>query len=144
MRLFPKVYVGMAVALAVAGCAHKDEVKPDAAPTPQAAAPQPGTQPQAADQAPSGKLLHYVVRRGDNLWMIASKQGVLGDPMQWPLLYKKNRDQIADPDLIEVDQDLSYVDDTDKEDISAAEQEAKDTPPYTPHSDVRKTLAVNY
>jgi hypothetical protein len=42
----------------------------------------------------------YTVVRGDNLWNISGKSSIYGDPYQWPLIYKANRDQIKDPDLI--------------------------------------------
>src|SRR5665811_1872416 len=41
---------------------------------------------------------HYTVISNDTLWGIADK--VLKDALQWPLLFKANRDQIQDPDLI--------------------------------------------
>jgi len=83
-----------ALALAT-GCAGKKEIKPEpmakvsATPTPEA--------------GPS-----YVVKKGDSLWKIAAKGKVMGDAFRWPLLFKANRDQIADPDLIEPKQDLNY------------------------------------
>jgi hypothetical protein len=43
---------------------------------------------------------NYTVVRGDNLWNISGKSSIYGDPYQWPLIYKANRDQIKDPDLI--------------------------------------------
>ncbi|HTB21809.1 MAG TPA: LysM peptidoglycan-binding domain-containing protein [bacterium] len=145
MKIAPMIYGSLAVALAVAGCANKEEIKPDATPspaaTPQAATPEPTEQPTAA--APTA-MLHYVVRKGDSLWLIASRQGMLGDPMQWPLLYRTNRDQIADPDLIDAGEELNYSVGADTQDVATAEQEAKDTPPYVQHTDVRKTLPVNY
>ena len=42
----------------------------------------------------------YTVVRGDNLWNISGKSSIYGDPYQWPLIYKANRSQIKDPDLI--------------------------------------------
>jgi nucleoid-associated protein YgaU len=42
----------------------------------------------------------YTVVRGDNLWNISGKSTIYGDPYQWPLIYKANRSQIKDPDLI--------------------------------------------
>ena len=37
----------------------------------------------------------YTVVRGDNLWNISGKSSIYGDPYQWPLIYKANRDQIC-------------------------------------------------
>jgi len=44
----------------------------------------------------------YDVVKGDCLWDIAGKKNVYADSFQWPLLWKANRDQIQNPDLIEV------------------------------------------
>jgi nucleoid-associated protein YgaU len=148
MKPISTAFKSAALALLVAGCAHKSEVNPDPtpAPSPQAAAPAATPVPDAAAETPSDgpAAMHYVVRKGDSLWTIAAQSGVLGDPMRWPLLYKKNRDSIADPDLIDVDQDLSYSDHSPAADIAVAEKEAADTPPYVAHSTARKTLAINY
>jgi hypothetical protein len=134
----------LCAALASAGCARQGEVAPNPTPTPlstpQAAVPEPAVQPAVA-QAP---LLHYTVRQGDSLWAISARPDVLGDAMQWPLLYRRNRDAIVDPDLIDVGLDLGYARDTDQADVATAEQEAKATPPYVQHLQARKTLAVNY
>lgn len=48
----------------------------------------------------SAKLPSYTVRRGDNLWDIAGKSSIYGDPFMWPLIYKQNSGVIKDPDLI--------------------------------------------
>lgn len=42
----------------------------------------------------------YTVVGGDNLWNISGKSSIYGDPYQWPMIYKANRSQIKDPDLI--------------------------------------------
>lgn len=42
----------------------------------------------------------YTVRSGDNLWSIAARSSVYGDPYQWPLIYKANKSKISDADLI--------------------------------------------
>lgn len=42
----------------------------------------------------------YLVIEGDNLWNIAGKDAVYGNPYQWPLIYKANSGQIRDADLI--------------------------------------------
>ena len=83
----------------------------DAAPA--AAAPaQAAAEPQQVLDRTSGELTDtmpaaaamsmdsYTVVRGDNLWNISGKSSIYGDPYQWPLIYKANRTQIKDPDLI--------------------------------------------
>ncbi len=42
----------------------------------------------------------YLVVEGDNLWNIAGKDSIYGNPYQWPLIYKANSGQIKDADLI--------------------------------------------
>jgi hypothetical protein len=55
----------------------------------------------------------YVVQAGDHLWGISSQPKVYGDPYQWPLLFKRNRSDITDADLIypgqmiQIERDLS-------------------------------------
>jgi len=51
--------------------------------------------------------INYEVAQGDHLWGIASKEGIYADPYMWPRLYRANREQINDPDLIYPEQVLS-------------------------------------
>ena len=115
------------LALAFAGCAHRGDVKPVAAaePAPAAAAP---------EKSPEPVIEHYIVEKGDCLWTIAAKPTVLGDPFHWPLLYKQNRDEIVDPDIIEPKQDLSYYNHYDQKDLDWAQKQAYESAPYVPHS----------
>jgi len=46
----------------------------------------------------------YTVVRGDCLWNIAKKDVHYSNGFAWPVIYKANRDQIKDPDLIYPDQ----------------------------------------
>ena len=116
---------------ALAGCTKKADVKPQ--PTPTSAAPM--------DQSMRSS---YVVKKGDSLWAISGKKGVLGDSFRWPLLYKSNRDQIEDPDLIEPKEDLSYSKEYSESDVADAVQKAKETPKYSPHSAPRKDMPLKY
>ena len=50
--------------------------------------------------APVPSISAYVVQGGDHLWGISSQPKVYGDPYQWPLLFKRNRADIGDADLI--------------------------------------------
>ena len=135
--------LGLALALASVGCADKALVMPDAAPT-AVTTPSPAGAPvnKAASKGPQGR--QYVVRKGDTLWSIAAKNSLLGDPFRWPLIFKANRDQIQDPDTIEVAQALDLRAPTDDDADNAAIKMAKDTPPFTPHSGPRKQLPLNY
>lgn len=66
----------------------------------------------------------YEVVSGDNLWRIAGSSSVYGNPYQWPLLYKANKGQIKDADLIFPGQVLDVVSGSASE-IEAAVQHAK-------------------
>ncbi len=46
------------------------------------------------------KEINYTVVKGDHLWGIAKKPEHYGNPFAWPVIYKANRDQIKNPDLI--------------------------------------------
>jgi nucleoid-associated protein YgaU len=46
------------------------------------------------------KEIMYTVVRGDCLWNIAKKKEHYDNPFAWPKIYKANRDQIKNPDLI--------------------------------------------
>ncbi len=140
-----KVLLVLAAALFVVfsiGCAARQTVKPDVTPAPTLQAAVEDTTPVPVATAVPG--MKYVVKKGDTLWAVSSMNKIYQDPFQWPLLYKANRDQVADPDLIEVGQELDVrkdISSTEKED---AIQKAKDTPPYRAHTAPRKTLPLKY
>lgn len=46
------------------------------------------------------KEVNYTVVKGDCLWNIAKKKEHYANPFAWPIIYKANRDQIKNPDLI--------------------------------------------
>jgi nucleoid-associated protein YgaU len=46
------------------------------------------------------KEVNYEVVKGDHLWGIAKKKEHYANPFAWPIIYKANRDQIKNPDLI--------------------------------------------
>jgi hypothetical protein len=103
----------------------------------------------ANEESPTAKpkliaLSHYVVKRHDNLWEIAGRPGIYSDSFEWPLLFKANRDEIKDPDLIYPRQDLKVRTGISMEDINQAKQLASATPRFVPHSKPRETLPVDY
>ncbi|MFQ6091841.1 MAG: LysM peptidoglycan-binding domain-containing protein [bacterium] len=49
----------------------------------------------------------YRVVGGDCLWKISGYSQIYDDPLKWPRIYRANRDQIQDPDLIYPDQILA-------------------------------------
>ena len=89
-----------------------------------AVTPAPATTTAAVTPAPKG-IVGYVVQKGDHLWGISAKPAVYGDPYQWPLLYKRNRDEIYDPDLIYPGQVLHIERDLSQTQINIAVSHAK-------------------
>ena len=72
-----------------------------------------------------GRVDSYSVTRGDNLWNISGKEEVYANPYQWPLIYKTNRSQIKDADLIYPGQVLDIDQNASASEIDAAVNHAK-------------------
>jgi len=72
-----------------------------------------------------GRVDSYSVTRGDNLWNISGKEDVYANPYQWPLIYKTNRSQIKDADLIYPGQVLDIDQNASASEIDAAVNHAK-------------------
>lgn len=75
-------------------------VASEPAPQPEPAQPEPTPQPEPTQQRSMSNTMDYTVVRGDNLWNIAAKGSTYGNPYAWPLIYKANKGQIDDADLI--------------------------------------------
>ena len=94
--------------------------------TTAAVTPAPATTTTTAAVTPAPKgIVRYWVQKGDHLWGISAKPAVYGDPYQWPLLYKRNRDEIYDPDLIYPGQVLHIERDLSQTQINIAVNHAK-------------------
>ncbi len=119
----------------VAGCGSKKVESTEA--------PKPVTEPVVAvpTAVPMGK---YTVASRDTLWDIAAKPEAYSDSFQWPLLFKTNRDQIQDPDLIYPKQDLGIKKDVSPEELASARDLASKTPKFVPHTKPRQALPVDY
>lgn len=76
----------------------------------------------------------YTVKRNETLVDIARRHEVFNDQFMWPLLYKANRDQIRDPEMVFPDQVLSIPRDITYQDIIEARKMAEAAPPYDPPS----------
>jgi len=70
-------------------------------------------------------ISRYIVQSGDHLWGISGQAQVYGDSYQWPLLYKRNRDDIYDPDLIYPGQVLHIDREANEQQIQLAIDHAK-------------------
>lgn len=112
------------------GCSSTPEAEQgETAPVPAVAVEEPAAQePVAVAPEPVAEetgATSYMVERGDNLWSISGKDDIYGNPYQWPLIYKANREQIKDADLIYPGQDLSIVRGMSDEMINAAVNHAR-------------------
>lgn len=87
---------------------------------------------------------HYTVVSKDTLWGIAGKSSIYSDAFEWPLIFKANRDEIKDPDLIYPKQDFKIEKGLSSEEVSHARSLASKTPKFAPHSQPRETLPVDY
>jgi len=73
----------------------------------------------------------HTVQDGECLWTISEDADIYDDPFQWPLIYKANRGQIKDPDLIYADQELDIPRDSSQSEIDDAVHEAKTRGPWS-------------
>jgi hypothetical protein len=121
--------------IALTGCGAKQEVKPEATPAVVAAEATPEATPTPQ---------RYSVAKGDTLWGIAGMSDIYGDNFQWPLVFKANRDQIQDPDIIEIGQDLAISKEFSQQEVAQAIENAKKTPRYKKHTKPRKRLPIEY
>ena len=75
--------------------------------------------------APAPSNDSYTVISGDTLWGISARSEIYGNPYQWPLIYKANRSNIQDADLIFPGQNLSIARDVSAADVDAAVNHAR-------------------
>ncbi len=86
-----------------------------------------------AQRKASLKPAFHLVNRGECLWVISEYEKVYDNPFQWPLIYKANRSQIRDPDLIFPGQDFKIPRDPSKGEITQAIYTAKNRGPWSLH-----------
>ena len=82
------------------------------------------TEPKA-EPTPPPAITSYTVVRGDSLWAISGKSQIYGNPYQWPLIYKANRNQIKDADLIYPGQQFRIERNVSQAEINAAINHAR-------------------
>jgi len=90
-----------------------------------AAAAQAEADARAQAAAASQGTVDYIVTAGDSLWSIAGKGQTYGNPYAWPLIYKANKAQIKDADLIFAGQNFAIDTAISGVDMDAAVQHAK-------------------
>ena len=112
---------GIVSAVVLGGCASAKQ-----APATAEAAPAPAPAPAAPAAAPAAPAddVHVVVA-GEHLWGISGYSQIYNDPYQWPLIFKRNRDQIKDADLIYPGQELKIQRDLNEEQVMQAIEHAK-------------------
>jgi hypothetical protein len=139
------VVLAGAVALLACGCAAKKINTTDVPNSPEepkvVVAPTPVPQPSATP-VPVGQK--YVVKKGDTLWSISRQTGIYSNSFEWPLIFKTNRDEIVDPDEIEVGEVLMIQQGISSDQIKRAIQLASDTPAFVAHAKPRKPLPIDY
>jgi len=86
----------------------------------------------------------YSVKKGDCLWAISGRSEIYGDSFEWPLIFKANRDQIADPDEISPGQVFKIEKGRTPDEVRHARQLASDTPKFKPHAKPRAALPLDY
>ncbi len=75
----------------------------------------------------------HVVSRGECLWVISENKNIYDNPFQWPLIYKANRSQINDPDLIFPGQDFTIPRNSSGNEVKDALYMAKNRGPWSLH-----------
>ena len=134
-----------AIVFVVSGCATAKPTEAEAG-VATAAAPAPSTdnadllaeldkllndintsepEPDPTTSTGPAPISRYIVQSGDHLWGISGQAQVYGDSYQWPLLYKRNRDNIYDPDLIYPGQVLHIDREASEQQIQLAIDHAK-------------------
>lgn len=124
MKHLGKVFSLVVFGLVMGGCATTEPAKPEAPETKAVTETKPEPAPVAA--APARKADDsYNVVRGDHLWGISSKSTIYGNPYQWPLIFKANRDKIKDADLIHPGQVFTINRNASQGEVDAAVSHAK-------------------
>lgn len=77
----------------------------------------------------------YTVRSGDKMNIIAARREIYNDSYQWPLIYKANRDQIRDPHVLFVGQQLVIPRKVSIEEVREARRQAGAAEPFDPPAD---------
>jgi nucleoid-associated protein YgaU len=85
----------------------------------------------AEPTANSSPITSWTVQSGNHLWGISGDKRVYNDPYQWPLLYKTNRHQIKDADLLQPGQVILIDRNHSEAEIRRAIDHARTRGPWT-------------
>jgi nucleoid-associated protein YgaU len=80
------------------------------------------------EEALKAHPLNWVVSKGECLWKISEYEKIYSDPFQWPVIYKANKFQLKDPDLIFPGQSLVIPRNVPQDQIDEAIRFAKRRP----------------
>ncbi len=94
--------------------------------------PPPPTPKEVYTEKYSQLPTEHKVVKGECLWKIAEYPNIYNDPFMWPLIYKANRDQIKDPDLIYPDQVFKIPRSFEIDELKEARRSAGAPKPYLP------------
>jgi hypothetical protein len=147
--------VSLVCAALIAGCTGQKRIEGTEVPVqpqptlvfvqaPATATPEPLPTETATPEPTPVPVTKYIVVKGDTLWGISGMDLAYKDSFQWPLVFKANRDQIKDPDLIYPKQEFIIRKDFSQQEIDKARKDASDTPVYVPHTEPREALPVDY
>ena len=122
--MYKALGAGLVSVALLAGCASA-KTAPSSAEAAPAPAPEAETAPEpVAAPTPPPDDVHVVVA-GEHLWGISGYSNIYNDPYQWPLIYRHNRNDIRDADLIYPGQKLMIKRDWNSEQIDQAIKHAK-------------------
>jgi len=77
------------------------------------------------------EIIEHVVQFGECLWKICQEAQVYNNPLIWPIVYKANRSQIRDPDLIYPGQRFIIPRELPEDQIDGASLDAKRRGPWS-------------
>ena len=105
-----KKIILLAVALSLVfalGCSKKVKTEPETVVVKEQTMDKVLTPMQRYEEDYAKLPTSHSVTKGECLWWIAEYKQIYNDPFMWPLIYKANRDQIKNPDLIYPGQNFS-------------------------------------
>jgi LysM repeat protein len=137
------IIFSLAMIFSVSGCAKKavsgdpgtaadKVVSAESKTAAQSGAVASGEATPVVEAAPAA-ITEYIVKKGDSLWVIAKDKDIYDDDFLWPIIYKANKGQIKNPNMIYPGQKLKIPrDGYSMDDIKKARKKAGAKKPYTP------------